>query len=258
MDETIEKSVFEEIPTGKIYTEKAIQVATFLGGPLVAGYLIAENFKTFGDFNKVKKTWLITILLSLVIFTLLFLIPEDSKIPNVVFPFIYMGIAAYLAKKFQEQKINEHLNNGGEKFNGWRTAGVSLMGCVVTTAIMLSVYFGTETVNGTLSEKTKHYGALNHEIAYQSNINENEADKIAASLTKGIFFDDALTKYVYLEKIDNNYEIFISCNESVKTEPEAYQPFIDLRNNMQKDFPRNKIILKLVVNTMDNVVKKIE
>jgi hypothetical protein len=63
----LEKSVFEEVPTEKIYSEKAIRVGTFLGGPIVAGYFIAENFKVFGDFDKVK---------SILIFGLIFMIPR--------------------------------------------------------------------------------------------------------------------------------------------------------------------------------------
>lgn len=41
--------------TQKIYRDKAIWVGTFLGGPLAAGYLIAENFKAFNDPAKVKR-----------------------------------------------------------------------------------------------------------------------------------------------------------------------------------------------------------
>ncbi len=29
---------------GKVYTDKMVWVGTFLGGPLVAGYLFASNF----------------------------------------------------------------------------------------------------------------------------------------------------------------------------------------------------------------------
>lgn len=53
-----------EIQNGskKIYKDKAIWVGTFLGGPLVAGYFIAENFKVFGEYGKAKKTWIYAIL----------------------------------------------------------------------------------------------------------------------------------------------------------------------------------------------------
>ena len=255
---TIEKSVFEEIPTEKIYSEKAIRVGTFLGGPLVAGYFMAENFKVFGDFKNAKNTWIVAILSTIVVFSLIFLIPENINIPNIIFPLIYMGVAGYLAKKYQEKKINEHTQNGGEEFNWWRTIGISVLGCIVTLVVILGISFINEAVNGRLTESTKTYGVMNHEIAYQSNINENEVDKIAKSFEKETFFDDSYTKYIYLEKIDNNYEISISCNESIKTDLTSYQAFIALRNNMQKDFPDNKLIFKLVVDDLDNVVKRIE
>ena len=261
MEETIlEKSVFEEVPTEKIYTEKAIRVGTFLGGPLVAGYFMAENFKVFGDSEKAKKTWIITILATLCIFALIFFIPENisDKIPNIVFPLIYMSIAAYYTKLYQEKQINEHIENGGEHFNWGRTIVISIIGISILLGAVFSAYFLTETANGRLTESTKTYGAMRHEIAYQNNINENEVDKIAEVFQKTTFFDDAITKYVYLEKINNNYEISISCNESVKDNVVASQPFVDLRNDMQKFFPDNKIIFKLVVNDLNNVVKRIE
>lgn len=261
MEETIlEKSVFEEVPTKKIYTEKAIRVGTFLGGPLVAGYFMAENFKVFGDSEKAKKTWIITILATLCIFALIFFIPENisDKIPNIVFPLIYMSIAAYYTKLYQEKQINEHIENGGEHFNWGRTIVISIIGISILLGAVFSAYFLTETANGRLTESTKTYGAMKHEIAYQNNINENEVDKIAEVFQKTTFFDDAITKYVYLEKINNNYEISISCNESVKDDVVASQPFVDLRNDMQKFFPDNKIIFKLVVNDLNNVVKRIE
>ncbi|MFH6959037.1 hypothetical protein ACHRV1_16695 [Flavobacterium aquidurense] len=257
-ESVIEKSVFEEIPTEKIYSEKAIRLGTFLGGPLVAGYFMAENFKVFGDFNKVRNTWIITILSTLIIFGLIFMIPEDVKIPNVIFPLIYMGIAAYLTKTYQEKNILQHTQNGGEFFSGWRIAGISIIGCIVTLGAIFGVAFFNEAANGRLTESTKTYGALNHEIVYQNNINENEVDKIAKAFEKETFFDNSFTKYIYLEKIDNNYEISISCNESISYDPIAYSSFVELRKNMQKDFPDNKIIFKLVVNDLENVVKRIE
>lgn len=259
MEETIiEKSVFEEIPTNKIYSEKAITTGTFLGGPLVAGYLIAENFKAFGDYNKAKNTWIISILSTILIFGLIFLIPENIQIPNVIFPLIYMSIAGYLTKLYQQQKINEHINNRGEQFGWWRTIAISLVGCIITIGPIFGVAFASEAANGRLAESTKKYGIMNHEIVYQNNITENEADKIAGSFEKNTFFDNQATKYIYLEKIDNNYEISISCNESIQTDLNGFQYFTQLKNDMQKDFANNKIIFKLVVNDLDNVVKRIE
>jgi hypothetical protein len=45
----MEEILDAEKPMQKIYNTKAIIIGTFLGGPLVAGYFIAENFKAFNE-----------------------------------------------------------------------------------------------------------------------------------------------------------------------------------------------------------------
>jgi len=37
-------NILEPIPANKIYKESSVQVATFFGGPLVAGYLIHKAY----------------------------------------------------------------------------------------------------------------------------------------------------------------------------------------------------------------------
>jgi hypothetical protein len=72
MEETIEI----KIPTKKIYKENSIYAGTFLGGPLVSGYLIAENFKAFNEPKKAKMTCLFALIASIIIFGGIFLIPN--------------------------------------------------------------------------------------------------------------------------------------------------------------------------------------
>jgi len=79
--ETEEKSVFEEIPTQKIYSEKA------------------------------KKTWIITLISAVLIIALVYLIPEN--VPSFIFPVFYLSITSYLVKTFQEKDIQIHIANGG-------------------------------------------------------------------------------------------------------------------------------------------------
>lgn len=63
-----EQTLDKHITIGKIYKEKAITFGTFLGGHLVAGHLIAENFKVFGEKDRAKKTWIYTIIATVIIF----------------------------------------------------------------------------------------------------------------------------------------------------------------------------------------------
>lgn len=141
-DNNLEKSVFEEIPTEKIYSEKAIRIGTFFAGPLVAGYCISENFKTFNDFEKAKNTWIITALSMIAIIGLIFIIPDNF--PSILFPVLYSAVASYFLKKFQEQNIQNHIQNGGETFGGWRVTLIGLLSILIFFGIIMSVVLLTE------------------------------------------------------------------------------------------------------------------
>lgn len=255
MEETTTRTDhFTEIPTLKVYTAKAIWSGTFLGGPLVAGYFMAENFKAFNDHDKAKKTWIIAIVVTVLLFGSIFLIPDSDKVPNHIIPLVYTGIAYYLVQHFQGPHIAEHEKNGGQTFNWKRTLIVSLIGLVTALAAIFTFSF----VFAATSETSKTYGALQHEIVYDSSIKVTEVDRIAAAFEQTTFFDNAVQKFVYLEKIDNSYEISISCDHSVENNPQVQEPFVQLKNEMQKLIPNNKIVLKLVVESLDNVAKRIE
>jgi hypothetical protein len=142
-------------------------------------------------------------------------------------------------------------------FSGWRALGISLIGVVITVLPLFIVALSIE--NDGVGDTTRTYGAMKHEISFNAdNISETEIDKLADAFTESIFFDDAVTKYVYVEKKENNYELFISCDPSVTEDKDAYLPFIQLKNDVAKFFSNNKIVLNLVVDDISNVVRRIE
>ena len=132
----------EEILTQKVYKLQAIRVATFLGGPLVAGYLMAENFKVFDERKKLIKTWIFTVIATVLIFALAFSMP-DSSTPGskIILPLIYSWIAYLLAQKYQGAEIKEHLNNEGLLYSWWRVIAISLIGVVITLIPIVIFFF---------------------------------------------------------------------------------------------------------------------
>ncbi|MES2285235.1 MAG: hypothetical protein V4547_06060 [Bacteroidota bacterium] len=254
MEQTLDK----QIPTQKIYKDKAIWVGAFLGGPLAAGYIIAENFKVFNERDKAKKTWIYTVIATVLIFGGIFLIPDTVKIPNQIIPLVYTGIAHYLIQHFQGKNISAHINAGGQLYSWWRTMGVGLVGLLIIIVPIFSFAYLSDTL-ANMGMETKLYGVMKHEIDFdKNNITEGEVDKLADAFTKTTFFDEEVTKYVYPKKVDSNYEISIGCDKSVTSDPDALEPFVQLRNDMQTLFPNNKIIFNLVVDDLDNIVKRLE
>ena len=254
MEEILDK----QIPPNKIYKDRAIWVGSFLGGPLVAGYLIAENFKAFNDSGKAKMTWIYTIIATVTIFSIIFLIPDTVTIPNQFIPIIYTTIAYYLSQHYQGQNITAHINSGGEFFGWWRIIAISIIGLAITTVVILGLVTLTESTKGA-EVNTRTYGIMKHEIAFDKyNITENEVDKIAEGFTETTFFDETETKYTYAYKEDDKYEISISVVDEVKNDNQAIKAYTDLKAELQSLFPKNKIVFKLVIGNVDNVIKTIE
>ena len=254
----VEQTLEIEKPIRKIYRNNAIWIGTFLGGPLAAGYLIAENFRAFNEPDKVKKTWIYTILATVVIFGVAFLIPENIKFPNQIIPFFYTAIAYVLVEYFQKQNIETYVNNGGELFGWGRTIVVGIIGSAITVIIILSAVFLFDSIDNA-SLTAKNYGTMKHEIVFdKSNITETEVDKLADGFIKTTFFDELGTKHIYAKKINNTYELSIYVIDGKINSEEILQSFAYLRDVMQSLFPSNKIVFKLVVGSLDNVVKIIE
>jgi len=128
-----------ETTTQKIYKEKEIWVGTFLGGPLVAGYLISENFKVFDQQEKARKAWIYSIIVTAIVFGGVFLIPDNVKVPNQIIPLIYTFIAYQFVQIYQKAKITTHINAGGQVYSWWRTIGVALIGLLITFIIVFSI-----------------------------------------------------------------------------------------------------------------------
>ncbi|HMG66704.1 MAG TPA: hypothetical protein VK588_03425 [Chitinophagaceae bacterium] len=136
----MQEDIFPDRPTSKLYTENSIRVATFLGGPLVAGYLIADNYRQLGEIKKVQTTWLVTIPATILIFVIAFYLPE--KTPPFLIPIGYTLITFYIAQNLQGAKIKAHVAAGGQTWSMGRAvlvgfAGLAIIAGFVFAAILL-------------------------------------------------------------------------------------------------------------------------
>ncbi|HLX93804.1 MAG TPA: hypothetical protein VKR32_19105 [Puia sp.] len=135
----MEENILTEPPEFKLYKERAISLATFLGGPLVAGYLAAENYRQLGDKAKVRGAWAIAIVATIIIFGGLFVVPDIEKVPRYIIPILYMVITQSLVQKYQGAAIKSHIEKGGQTYSIWRAVWIGLVGLVVLFAILLAV-----------------------------------------------------------------------------------------------------------------------
>jgi hypothetical protein len=143
-----------------------------------------------------------------------------------------------------------------KKTNGRKWAWIT---AVVLIAVALGVVFGLKLFAPKPIIVTKNYGKIAHLVTFdQNNISEEEVNYLAEGLTKANFFDEARPKYVYIKNTNAGVEISISCNPAINSNPSAIKSFVQLRADMQKQFSHNKIIINLIIDKLDNVIKRIE
>lgn len=72
-----------------------------------------KTLKHLDNLDKVKPTWIISIIVTILLFGVVFLIPEDINIPNQLIPIVYTAIAYGIFHKIQSEKAAQHVISGG-------------------------------------------------------------------------------------------------------------------------------------------------
>jgi hypothetical protein len=143
------------------------------------------------------------------------------------------------------------------KYNWNKPVIVSLIGVLILICVVCYLLFFSSAI--VTHPVRKVYGETQNQIIFdKNNLPMSEADNIAAAFTSLSFFNNHSKKTVYVRKIDSVYEIAIACNKSVINNQAIYTGFAQLKNSMQLDFPRNRLVFNIVVGNINNVVKQIE
>jgi len=160
--------------TIKLYSQRAISIATFFGGPVVAGFLIKKNYEALNQKKAGKKAFLIGIVSTILLFAGIFSIPEHffEKVPNIVIPAIYTGIIYLIVDTIQGEWLKEHKENGGEFYSRWKAAGIGAIFMVILFALIIGAGF----IYGDLAKLNFDAAAYDKEVAVFA---ENEKKAIA-------------------------------------------------------------------------------
>ena len=127
----------------KFYETGAIAGATFLGGPLVAGYLIAENYKALNEKIAARNSLILGIVTTIILFGSLLFVPDYliDKIPNQIIPLIYTGAVWGIVHWKQGDVLKTHKENGHNFYSHWRSLGIGLAAGLLTLIGVLGYSF---------------------------------------------------------------------------------------------------------------------
>jgi hypothetical protein len=127
----------------KFYSQKAIAITTYFGGPLAAGILIRRNYLNLDKEKPGINALLIGVVATILLFAGIFFIPDDiiDKIPNAIIPLIYTGIIYLIVEKIQGKELKLHKENQGGFYSGWRAAGIGAISMLIIVAGIFGIIF---------------------------------------------------------------------------------------------------------------------
>lgn len=224
----------------KIYKDKAIYGASYIGGPLAAGYIISENFKAFGDKEKVKKTWIITIVFIITLFSLILFTPGFERIPRFLIPLSYTLIAYWLIRQYQGKQIDEHINKGGKTYSGWRVALISIISLAITFVSVLP--FILLIPDEKAETQIYSYKGIQNEITYYpNNIGKDEIVSLCQKLEAVNHFDSTYAMSLFFDKEGKNYKIYIPYSTSSWDNPGDVGFYENVRRHINSYYPKNSV-----------------
>lgn len=136
----MKEDLIEDIAEGKVYTTRIIVISTFFGSVLAGGFMIYQNFKTFGEHKKAGATILLTIAITLALMGTAF-VPALDKIPGFFFTILITLIISLLTKRYQSRLIEKHINNEGKIYSSGRAVLICIISILLIAAFILGVFF---------------------------------------------------------------------------------------------------------------------
>ncbi|WP_298512498.1 hypothetical protein [uncultured Kordia sp.] len=163
-----------------LYTKRAIGIATFIGGPIAAGYLIRENYNELQEESKGNNILIISIVATIALFVLIFSIPESfiNKIPNVVIPAIYTALITFWVEHTFGSIFKQHEENKYSFYSVWRAVGIGVVSLLIMlVGIFGYVYFSTDVEAENLyADKIRQFSKNEHESLKFFNHIDSESD----------------------------------------------------------------------------------
>lgn len=241
----------------RFYSQRAITIATYFGGPLAAGFLVKKNYETLEQPDNARKSLIIGIVSTILIFAGIFSIPEEiiDKIPNALIPLIYTGIIYLIIERVQGESIKNHKESGGEFYSGWKAAGVGAIAMLILAAgIALTAFIAGDLSNTQPDfdaatydkEVAKFVDNENKSIAVFNVIETQTPDYLIKEFSKGIVMWKENKEIVQgLNSIEN-------LPKTLKDQNTLLLKYCDLR------IQHNEIIIKAISEDTDKYVSEIE
>ena len=212
------------VPDFTLYSPAHVAVATFLGGPIGAGWLLASNYKRLGRREAVWYAHGLGILATVGLALLVLASPEDTPL---LFSALFAAGSAQLAHTLQGDALREHRQRTGTTSAMWRAFAWGFCALVCTFVIAIPIVAHKEL-------RSIHYLVEGEELFEARRYDEAaEAFRTAVELDP----DDAEGHHWLgksLRALGRHDEAVLSFQKAVELDPENPDLQVDLSEALEQ------------------------
>jgi hypothetical protein len=245
--------------THSLFSIKSIGIATYIGGPIAGGWLIALNFNRLDKKNKRNEILCYSIAFTILLFLAIIIIPDDiiSKVPNFLIPAIYTPIFTFYAHKLQGEDIKSHLENDGKKGSGWAVFGISLGSLLATLALIfgMGVFLLPTTEPYEFEGNIYNYGEQSH-VIYHNDVTPKILEGCGDYLLSVEYFSTNYQGIIQVHREGDTHHVYLTFPKDYWSDEQFLEFVSFLKKGLQEEVFMSEIALTLTDEDALDVYRK--
>jgi hypothetical protein len=212
-------------PEYRIFTNKMITWATFLGSAAAGGVLMAHNFWKWREPRSTRNCLIFCAVVTVLVLIAGFHLPEN--LPSSAFTIPQMFLVSWVVHIYQGRRISEHIEAGGKKGSFLVATGVS----IVVAAVIFGMILGYDTLY------YRQFGNLESffhgdEVYYKDGATAQDAEALAEVLEQVGWFGDPQTTTVQITRPKDHYIISILVADHAWDDDDFDEYFGDIADSL--------------------------
>ncbi len=243
-----------EVPSEKLYSEKAVAMAAFLGGPLGGAYLLYKNFVAVGQEDTARATILWGIAATVLLLGTFVFLPQEinDRIPNTAVSAAVTGLFYLLAKYRQQAYFAAHRQKRGMFISKWSAFWAGLVCMLLTLFIALPLTFF-------VPEEDEHikFGTTGHLIYFNpKEVSAKEARQVGYALANNDFFYPGQQETIRVEQNKWSYKVFVPMEKAYINDLEMLNYYREVQQRLNSAGAGKKVQLLLFYREGEERIEK--
>lgn len=237
----------EPPPLPRLFSVRAVGIGAFVGGPLAAGYFIGQNYRRLGKARAANIAFAIGIASTVTLFGTILLLPAEitERIPRQLIPGLYTPLAVYLAKRLQDDAINQAIAKGARKASGWVITGWSIASLIVTIGAVIPFALAMPPL-GFHGEKHTYGPKGVYEIYSAGEVSPEEIKTLADYLIRCEYFNGEDLHLAQVVKSGNAYTLELPFDREHWDKPDLLAFLKNIKAEIEQSVLKGKLTLIIV------------